>query len=119
MSPKTHKSSPVRQFKRLRYLPDLTVSYEGHERKIGLALPSLSSQGMFINTPASLPVGAVLKISFRLPRVNFLVKARAEVRYCQSGTGVGIEFVNLSEEARRAIEREIECSKEPPEEESN
>jgi hypothetical protein len=34
-------------------------------------------------------------------------KTRAEVRYCLSGVGVGVEFIDLAPEAQRAIEEEM------------
>jgi hypothetical protein len=50
----------------------------------------------------------VLKVSFRLPWTNYKVTARCEVRYCLPGVGVGLEFVEISEAARRAIEDELQ-----------
>jgi hypothetical protein len=35
------------------------------------------------------------------------VKARAEVRYCLAGVGVGVEFIDISPEAQRAISEEM------------
>ena len=101
------KSNPVRQFKRFRYPPDLTVSYEGADGHIHLSGPEISVQGMFINTPAILPEGAVLRVSFQLTRVNFKVAVRCEVRYCLPGVGVGVEFIDLPAAARDAIDQEV------------
>jgi PilZ domain len=107
------QSNPVRQHRRIPYPPDLVVSYEGFEGQIRVYSPNISPHGMFINTPSPLPQGAVLTISFRLPLVNFNFTARSEVRYCLPGVGVGVEFVEITDEARSAIEREIaEMSKE-------
>ena len=50
----------------------------------------------------------MLKVSFSLVRTNFEVKARAEVRFCQPGVGIGVEFVEISEEARKALEEELQ-----------
>ena len=51
--------------------------------------------------------GAVLCVEFRLTRSDVLVRARAEVRYCLPGVGVGVEFVDISPDAQRAIEEEM------------
>jgi len=47
-----------------------------------------------------------LCIEFRLTRLDVLVKARGEVRYCLPGVGVGVEFIDISPDAQRAIEEE-------------
>jgi len=107
------KSNPVRQHKRYRYPPELMVTYEGVNKQIHLSGPEISVHGMFINTPAILPEGAVLKVQFRLARVNFEVVARCEVRYCLAGVGVGVEFIDLSAAARNAIDQEMAHRPEP------
>jgi hypothetical protein len=102
------KSNPVRQHKRYSYPADLVVTREGAPGHISLNGPDLSVHGMFINTPAVLSEGTVLKLSFRLIRVNKKINLRGEVRYRIPGIGVGVEFVELSDETRNAIEQELE-----------
>ena len=86
---------------------ELFITYEGHSEEIPLRPPDLSVQGMFIQTARRFPDGAVLKIRFRLARSLYEVFARAEVRYCLPGVGIGIEFVEISPEACRAIREEL------------
>jgi hypothetical protein len=102
------KSNPVREVKRFSYPSDLVVSCEGAPGNIPLSGPDLSVRGMFINTPAVLSEGTVLKVTFRLSRVNLKVTLRGEVRYRIPGVGVGVEFVEVPEETRYAIEQELE-----------
>lgn len=83
---------------------DLCMSYEGSHEELPVRAPDLSTSGLFINTSRYFPQGAVLSLSFRLARSGREVKARGEVRYCISGVGVGVEFVDISEEDRHAIE---------------
>jgi hypothetical protein len=92
-----------------RYAPyrDLAVIYEGHSEAMPVRAPDISPHGIFINTPLSFPEGAVLSIEFRLTRSNIKLKIRGEVRYCLPGVGIGVEFINISSEARRAIEEEM------------
>jgi len=97
----------TRQHERRAYYRDLSVVYEGSSLHLPVKPPDLSTHGMFINTAREFPVGAVLKIGFWLVHADFEVRARGEVRYCLAGVGVGVEFIHLPEEARRAIEREI------------
>jgi hypothetical protein len=87
---------------------ELFITYEGHSEEIPLRPPDLSVQGMFIQTTRHFPEGAVLKIRFRLARSLYEVTARAEVRYCLPGVGIGINFVQISPEARRAIQEELQ-----------
>ena len=101
-------STPNRKHKRFRYPPYLSVLYEGRDVEIRLSTPDVSPQGMFINTPVALPEGAVLKVSFFLPRQGFMVEARCEVRYCLRGVGIGVEFIDIGSTYREAIEQEIE-----------
>jgi hypothetical protein len=102
------KSNPVRKHKRYSYPADLVVTREGAPGNIPLHGPDLSVHGMFINTPAALSEGTVLKLSFRLIRINKKINLRGEVRYRIPGIGVGVEFAELSDETRNAIEQELE-----------
>lgn len=92
------------------FVQRLNVIYEGSGEEITLHAPDLTSKGMFINTPNHLPEGAVLQVSFQLPRSRYQVQARGEVRYCLPGVGVGIEFVEISTKAQQAIEEELNAS---------
>src|SRR5689334_22812134 len=82
---------------------DLQVVYEGFGRHVEVRAPDISPQGMFINTPQAFPQGTVLKIRFRLGHSGRLIQARSEVRYCLPGVGVGVEFVDITDEMRNAI----------------
>lgn len=97
-----------RSAKRFSSLRDLSVSYEGHSEDIVTRPPDISTRGMFINTTRTFPEGAVLNVRFRLALSGVEVHSRAEVRYCLAGVGVGVEFIDISDESVQAIEREIE-----------
>jgi hypothetical protein len=62
---------------------------------------------MFINTSRNFPEGAVLNVQFRLAETGVEIRTRCEVRYCLAGVGVGVEFVEISSDAVRSIEKEI------------
>ncbi len=100
----------ARQFERYSSYRDLTVNYEGFSEQIPVRLPDISIYGMFINTPHPFPNGAVLNVRFTLTRSNYVVEARSEVRYCLPGVGVGVEFIEISPEAQKAIEDEHRVS---------
>src|SRR5579863_4949390 len=92
------------------YVRNFSVVYECSMEGITFRAPDISPRGMFINTPNHLPEGAVLRVSFQLPRSNYEILARCEVRYCLPGVGIGVEFVDISRDAQRAIEDEIQLS---------
>ena len=97
----------LREAERWQPYRDLSVIYEGSSGELPVRPPDLSTHGMFIHVPRELPVGSVLKISFRLQRSGFQVNVRAEVRHCIPGTGLGVEFLDLPDEAARMIEKEL------------
>jgi len=49
-------------------------------------------------------------LHFCLIHSGYELNVRAEVRHCVPGVGVGVEFVDLSPEALRGIEEEIEMA---------
>ena len=98
---------PPRAAPRYPAIRDLTVLYEGSSRTITPRPPDISSRGMFINTAEPFHEGAILRLSFRLPRTQRLIEARCEVRYCLPGVGIGVEYVDLDDGSRLAIEKEL------------
>jgi PilZ domain len=97
----------ARTARRYVSLRDLSVMYEGSTEDVAQRLPDISTRGMFINTNRRFPEGAVLNVKFRLALSGVEVQARAEVRYCLAGVGVGVEFVEISRAAVSAIEKEV------------
>jgi hypothetical protein len=109
MSPDDHseKWDSVRLSPRIKSLGDISVNYEGHTEEVAARPPDVSARGMFVNTTRNLPEGAVLNLRFRLAITGAEIRTRCEVRYCLPGVGVGVEFVGISPQAVREIEREI------------
>ena len=100
-------SGVERQATRYQQFRNLTIEYEGSEQAIQLRPPDLSARGMFINTSKTFPEGAVMKIRFTLARSGRKIRARAEVRYCLPGVGIGIEFIEISPADQRAIDSDL------------
>jgi hypothetical protein len=98
----------ARSARRYMSLRDLSVTYEGSTEDVAQRLPDISTRGMFINTNRRFPEGAVLNVKFRLALSGIEIQARAEVRYCLTGVGVGVEFVEIAKAAVQAIEKEID-----------
>lgn len=96
-----------RQVPRILY-HDLKIAYDGITEIVDARSPDLSTSGMFINTPHPYPTGAKIGLRFDLLRTGINVEAMGNVRYYLPGIGVGVQFVNLPEHARAAIEKELE-----------
>ena len=92
---------------RFSSLRELSVTYEGFSEDIVTRPPDVSARGMFINTSRKFPEGAVLNVRFRLALTGVEIQSRCEVRYCLPGVGVGVEFIDISPELVRAIEKEV------------
>jgi hypothetical protein len=102
--------SRARTGERISSLRRLSVTYEGHSEAIVTRPPDISIHGMFINTNRRFSEGAVLNVQFRLALSGAEIRTRCEVRYCLPGVGVGVEFIGISTDAVRAIEKEIELA---------
>lgn len=92
---------------RVNSLKEILISYEGRDEILTVKPPNLSRGGMFINTSQSFPEGAILNLRFELLLTGAKIETRCEVRYCRPRIGVGVQFVGLSEDAGRAIEKEL------------
>jgi PilZ domain-containing protein len=101
----------VRLSPRIHTVKEISVHYEGHTEEVAFRPPDVSTHGMFFNTPTRFPEGAVLNLRFRLALTGAEVRTRCEVRYCLPGVGVGVEFIDISPEAVRKIEREVQLCK--------
>ena len=102
-----NQGSRQRRSPRYAQFSELFLTYEGRTEEISVRPPDISRHGMFINTTKRFPEGAVMKLRFRLNRSGVEVQARAEVRYCLPGVGIGIEFIGLAPEYVEAIEQEV------------
>jgi PilZ domain-containing protein len=98
---------------RIHTVKEISVHYEGHTEEVAIRPPDVSTHGMFFNTPTRFPEGAVLNLRFRLALTGAEIRTRCEVRYCLPGVGVGVEFIGISPEAVRKIEREVQLCKRP------
>jgi hypothetical protein len=101
------KNYDSREVPRYELPSELSVVYEGATEKVPIRPADLSTHGMFVHSAKPLPEGSVVKVHFRLRRMDFVVDVRAEVRHCVPGVGFGVEFLELDSDAQQAIEQEI------------
>jgi hypothetical protein len=69
------------------------------------AIRELSVEGVFVLDSEPLPVGATIKFSLRLATQD--VALQGIVRRCVAEVGMGIQFTEMSREARRRIRLHI------------
>ena len=82
------------------------VYFNGADATGVASTKDISLGGLYMNTQADLPEGAVLML--RIPLSNDRqVVVNAEVMYSNPGRGVGVRFQGLTEKDRALMEREL------------
>jgi len=93
-----------RVYDRSRLIVD--VFFDGQDVTGVASTKDISPGGLYMNTQADIPEGALLLI--RIPfRADTQVVCNAVVVYKNPGRGVGLRFQGLSEEAQAILEREV------------
>jgi hypothetical protein len=84
----------------------LDVFFDGEDITGVVSTKDISAGGLYMNTQAAIPQGAILIV--RIPfRPDATVVCRAEVIYSEPGRGLGLRFTDLSDEGRAVLEHEI------------
>ena len=82
------------------------VFFNGSDATGVASTKDISLGGLYMNTKAELPEGALLTL--RIPLGNDQqVVVNAEVVYSNPGHGVGVQFQGLTEKDRALMEREL------------
>ncbi len=82
------------------------VFFDGKDVTGVASTKDISPGGLYMNTQADLPEGALLLV--RIPfRDDAQAVCNAVVVYSNPGRGVGLRFQDLSDEARAILEREV------------
>jgi ribosomal protein L34 len=93
-----------RAYDRSRLIVD--VFFDGQDVTGVASTKDISPGGLYLNTNAVIPQGAMLLI--RIPfRPDAEVVCRAEVIYSEPGSGVGLRFRDVTDEGRAILEREV------------
>ena len=93
----------IRRYVRVSLPKGTIVAWEhGGLRKIS-SVRVLALGGLFISTAEPPPPGELIKLVFEVPGGD--VRARAMVRDCRPGEGMGIEFTAMGHEARARLQR--------------
>jgi hypothetical protein len=82
------------------------VHFDGEEVTGVASTKDISAGGLYMNTQAAIPEGAMLLV--RIPfRKDAEFVCRAEVIYSEPGRGLGVRFKDLTDDARALLEHEI------------
>ena len=81
------------------------VFFDGQDATGVASTKDIGLGGLYMNTQAILPEGAVLTL--RSPFGHEQVVVNAEVMYSNPGHGVGVRFHGLKEEDRQLMQREL------------
>jgi hypothetical protein len=92
-----------REFERSRLIID--VFFEGADLTGVASSKDISPGGLYMNTQADIPEGALLTV--RVPFAEGDVVVNAEAVYSNPGRGVGLRFHGLTAESRSTIERAL------------
>jgi hypothetical protein len=93
-----------RNFDRSRLIVD--VFFDGKDVTGVASTKDISPGGLYMNTQADIPEGALLLV--RIPfRSDAQVVCNAVVVYSNPGRGVGLKFQGLSDEVLAILEREV------------
>lgn len=82
------------------------VHFDGEDVTGVASTKDISPGGLYLNTQAVIPEGAMLLV--RIPfRRDAEVVCRAEVVYSEPGRGLGLRFKDLTDEARATLAQEL------------
>ena len=90
-----------RKYDRSRLIVD--VFFNGQDATGVASTQDISVGGLYMNTQAHLPEGALLLLRIPLPDGQEVI-VNGEVAYVNPGSGVGVSFQGLSAESRTLLE---------------
>jgi PilZ domain len=93
----------VRRYARVEISKGALVAWEHEGVRRVSSVSVLALGGLFISTTEPAPPGDLIRLVFEIPGGE--VRARARVRDCQPGKGMGIEFTAMGQEARARLHR--------------
>jgi uncharacterized protein (TIGR02266 family) len=93
---------------RIRYAARLSVNFRHGDTYLYCRSSNVSELGIFLVSKAPLPTGTVLELEFKSQASRHPIRVAGEVRWVESGmngaeAGMGIQFVNLSDEVRTQL----------------
>ena len=95
-----------RQYRRVKLVTQ--VNCEATDRNEIMVTRDVSLGGMFINVKFPLPINSELSLTFRLYPTEPTIGCRAKVMFSRVGLGMGIKFLDLSQEAQQTLQKFVD-----------
>ena len=95
-----------RQYRRVKLVTQ--VHCEEMDRNEIMVTRDVSLGGMFINVKLPLPLNSELALTFRLSPAAPAIACRAKVMFSQVGLGMGIKFLDISQEAQQSLQKFVD-----------
>ena len=93
-----------RRHPRLGYGREVWIGQDGIFSRTNERVTNISVGGVFIETAQNFSKGAVLSVRFKIGDTKDIISCAAIVRNSRPGAGLGVEFLDLSPEARSQLE---------------
>ena len=92
-----------REYRRVRLITQVQCAAQG--RKDVLVTREVSLGGLLIVTKKPYPTNSEIDVSFSLPFADLPIFCRGQVSYTVKGCGMGVRFLEMSEESRLALKK--------------
>jgi len=97
-----------RRHRRIGYGKEVWIGQDGIFSRTNERVTDISLGGVFIETAQSFSKGTILSIRFKVGNATGFISCAAIVRNSRPATGMGVEFLDLSPEARNQLEDFLE-----------
>lgn len=97
-----------RQHRRARVVTEVRCEALGREEL--LLTRDVSTGGLFISAKEPFPLNSQVTLSLQLPAGGDRVSARGKIVYSLKGMGMGVQFSELSDAARTALQKFVDES---------
>lgn len=95
-----------RKHRRAQLVTEIRCETSRHQEL--LVTRDISVGGVFVSAKKNFPRGSEVSLSLRLGPGGPGISCRAKVVYSVKGLGMGVEFLDLNDEARRAIQKFVD-----------
>ena len=95
-----------RQYRRVKLVTQ--VHCEKMDRNEIMVTRDVSLGGMFITAKFPLPLESEFSLTFRLKPTEPAITCRARVMFSRAGLGMGIKFLDVTQEAQLALQRFVD-----------
>ncbi len=100
----------LRKYRRISLHTELWIGQDGIFTRTDERLRDLSVGGAFVESRQVFPIASILNLRFKIPGTQNLVTCSGIVRNMTVGDGFGVQFLDLSGENLRIVERHIEIA---------